>query len=422
MPGDPDSKNLSTLRKRAELSIKAQTVNTTEFSLEDARRLIHELQVYQIELELQNEDLRLTQLELELSRQKYIDLYEFSPVGLLTLDQHEQILETNHTFTAMLGTAQSDLLAHTLSDFIDRDSQDIYHFFFQGLRRTQQPQQCEIRFRSIRPNPLIVKLEGVALTQQEVDTHYRLAVVDITLQKQAEVQQAELTAERQRVKILADFIRDTSHDFRTPITNIITGLYLVGKTADKETQLKKIEEINGYLFYLTHVLDQLQQMAVLDSTIELAFQLESINPLVRDIIYRVQTRADTTQVTLTSQLEETLPKIHLSADKLERVLTNLLDNAFQFTPPGGTIRLMTQQEGNWVIIEVSDTGTGIDGAVLPHIFERFFKADQARSLQLGGAGLGLPMAKRIVELHHGIIEVTSTPGIKTAFRVKLPID
>ncbi len=103
MAEQQDGEKNSEIRKRAEQRLQERRINTADFSLDDAKSLIHELHVHQIELELQNEELRLTQLELEASRRKYADLYEFSPVGLLTLDSDESIQEANVTFVTMLG-------------------------------------------------------------------------------------------------------------------------------------------------------------------------------------------------------------------------------------------------------------------------------------------------------------------------------
>ena len=103
-------------------------------------------------------------------------------------------------------------------------------------------------------------------------------------------------------------------------------------------------------------------------------------------------------------------------------LLNLLNNAIQFTPPEGLISLTTQQQDHHVMVEVADNGIGIPANILPRIFERFFKADAARSIPTGGAGLGLSLAQRVVELHRGRLEVSSIPDVKTVFQISLPLN
>ncbi len=312
------------------------------------------------------------------------------------------------------------LLKRNLSEFIDRSTQDTYHFFYQALRSTQEPEQCEIILLLSNQQPLMVRLDGTVVIEAGAAISYRIAVSDITLQKQAESQRVELAAERQRTRVLADFVRDISHDLRTPITMISTGLYLIGKIVDKEKQLEKIKAVQEQLFYLVRVLDQLQQMAVLDSTTELALQLGNINHRVAEVLRMIKPQAELKQVKLIEQLQSGLPSLYFHADTLDQVLNILLNNALQFTRQEGVITVTTYQENTSIVVEVSDNGIGISADRLPHIFERFFKADESRHLR-SGAGLGLPMAKRIIELHHGSIEVSSIFGVKTAFRVKLPL-
>ncbi len=197
------SKN-SVLRKRAEQKLQEARINAVDFSLDDAKKLIHELHVHQIELELQNEELRVTQLALETSHRKYIDLYEFSPIGLLSLDQNERIQEANLTFVTMLGIDREKLIHRHLSDFIDRSVQDTYHFFYQALHRTQQPQQCEISFLPPNKSSLVVRLDGTILVQNDTHLIYRIAVSDISERRQSELEIKRLYTAEQVARTLAE--------------------------------------------------------------------------------------------------------------------------------------------------------------------------------------------------------------------------
>ncbi|TLD40083.1 MAG: Phosphate regulon sensor protein PhoR (SphS) [Candidatus Jettenia ecosi] len=105
---------------------------------------------------------------------------------------------------------------------------------------------------------------------------------------------------------------------------------------------------------------------------------------------------------------------------LRQLLTNLLDNAIKYTPKGGRIVLKIEPVNSSVLFEVSDTGIGIPKEHIPRIFERFYRVDPARSREMGGTGLGLPIVKHIVNLHHGLIKVESTPGIGSRFIITLP--
>jgi len=116
-----------------------------------------------------------------------------------------------------------------------------------------------------------------------------------------------------------------------------------------------------------------------------------------------------------------IPDIRMNREELKRAVRHLLDNALSYTPEYGSVTLATGIHGGQVYIEVRDTGIGITSGELPLIFERFYRADKARSAKTGGMGLGLPIARRIVEAHGGTITVESTPSEGSTFRILLPV-
>jgi len=107
--------------------------------------------------------------------------------------------------------------------------------------------------------------------------------------------------------------------------------------------------------------------------------------------------------------------------RLKQVVVNLLDNAIKYTPDGGTVSISVVQRNNNAVLEVGDSGIGISGADLPHIFDRFYRTDKARSRQMGGSGLGLSIARSICLAHDGHVSVESTEGKGTVFRVAIPV-
>src|SRR5205823_5398146 len=114
-------------------------------------------------------------------------------------------------------------------------------------------------------------------------------------------------------------------------------------------------------------------------------------------------------------------RVYGDADQLKQILVALLDNALKYTPNAGSIALSLTTTENHAIIKVSDTGIGILPADVPHIFERFYRADRARSRDRGGSGLGLAIVRSIVQEHQGTIDVESTPGKGSTFTLKLPM-
>jgi signal transduction histidine kinase len=116
-----------------------------------------------------------------------------------------------------------------------------------------------------------------------------------------------------------------------------------------------------------------------------------------------------------------LPACRIDAMKFSRAVLNLVQNAVNYTPTGGKIVLRSGVEDHQLVLSITDNGIGIDEQDLPHIFDRFYRADSARTSSTGGSGLGLPISKRIIEIHQGEITVESIPNHSTTFRIKLPL-
>jgi PAS domain S-box-containing protein len=245
--------------------------------------------------------------------------------------------------------------------------------------------------------------------------------MDMTERKRAEQQAIELGTQRARTKMLADFVRDASHDFRTPLSTINTSLYLLRRVTDREQQLQRINVIEQQAAQVARLVEGLLTMTRLDSEAIFNFQPQDLNRLARDVYMRMSPQAADKQLELVLDLANDLSLVPVDAVELGTALMNLVENAVQYTAPGGSVTLRTRAGRDCVLIEVSDTGIGIGDEDLPHIFERFYRADKARSAETGGVGLGLPIALKIVEAHKGRIEVETAPGDGSTFRLVLPV-
>ncbi len=192
MKKDKDKSNpMAELRKRAEERLqRLQQLGETpveELSSEEARRLIHELQTHQIELEMQNEDLRAAQIRLEDSRSRYSDLYDFAPLGYFTLDPNGIIVEVNLTGSGLLGEARRFLINRRLTQFIPREYQDAFYLHRRKTLDTKTLERCEIKLRRKDGPEFFAQLESIALEDQEGNvTQLRISVSDITERKASE--------------------------------------------------------------------------------------------------------------------------------------------------------------------------------------------------------------------------------------------
>ncbi len=244
---------------------------------------------------------------------------------------------------------------------------------------------------------------------------------DITEHKQLEAQSAELAAERERVKILRRFISDMSHDIRTPLSIINSSLYLLLKNTDPAKQQFHANKIEQQTLRLDRLLEELLQMERLDEEgNNYHFYLTDINALLTPIINEYEPIGSAKQITIAFVPDSQPCFAQIDTTEFSRAITNLLENAVTYTPPGGSITVRTSVQADQTIISIQDTGIGIPANDLPHIFERFYRADQARSTDTGGTGLGLPIAQRIIEGHGGTLEAESTNGQGSTFFIRLP--
>jgi two-component system phosphate regulon sensor histidine kinase PhoR len=244
---------------------------------------------------------------------------------------------------------------------------------------------------------------------------------DIADLKRTEKHQRELALERERVKVLHEFITNISHDLKTPLSIINTCLYVLERLTDPAAQKDKLETIKQQTALLTHFMEEILTSARLESSFIPRRDRVNLSHLLVGVEANLCPEAALKNLTVLKLMQDNVPDVPGDQVELERLLINLVHNAIRYTPPGGSITLKTFALTSHVVVEIADTGIGISQDDLPHIFEHFFRADTARSMEKAGTGLGLAIAKRIVEVHEGTIEVESTPGQGTTFRVSLPV-
>jgi PAS domain S-box-containing protein len=244
---------------------------------------------------------------------------------------------------------------------------------------------------------------------------------DITGYKTIERQALMTEVERARFTILQEFITSITHDLRTPLANINTSLYIVGRTTDAAKKAAHLDSIKNQVAHLDHIIQDILTIRRLDSTQEMASVPVKLNMLAETIQENMEESFRQKNITFQLSLAENLPDMHGDGQELYPAMLHLVHNALQYTPPEGTVTLRTYTQENQVIFEVQDTGIGISDTELPLIFERFYRADKARSMEKGGSGLGLAIVRKIVEMHGGTIEVNSTAGQGSTFRMALPL-
>jgi signal transduction histidine kinase len=214
-----------------------------------------------------------------------------------------------------------------------------------------------------------------------------------------------------------------SHDLRTPLASIRAMVEAIddGVVTDAETTQRYVRTVLGEVQRLSGLIDDLFELSRLDAGV-LSLQLEpgSLHDLVSDMMEALQVQAAEKGLRLQGAVDDNLPPVMMDAARVQRVLYNLIQNAIRHTPPDGTVVLEAREEPDAVRVDVVDSGEGVAPADLPHIFERFYRGEKSRVRAQGGAGLGLAIARGLVEAHGGRIWAQSAPGKGARFSFVLP--
>ncbi|MEM7124870.1 MAG: ATP-binding protein [Chloroflexota bacterium] len=213
---------------------------------------------------------------------------------------------------------------------------------------------------------------------------------------------------------------DIAHDLRTPLS-LILGYTEALHDGKLDGTPEMYETLHRQANHLSRLVDDLRVLSLADAG-ELLLKRQMIHPqqLLEQAVMAHQGKAAEKQITLSGEAGDALPEIDVDPERIMQVLSNLISNAVRHTNPDGTIHLQAQVHDNSVHLRVRDTGSGIAPQDMPGVFERFYRADRTRT-QEGASGLGLPIARSIVEAHGGTIDVASTLGVGTTFTVALPI-
>jgi signal transduction histidine kinase len=233
------------------------------------------------------------------------------------------------------------------------------------------------------------------------------------------------TAAKQREldALRRELVAWAGHDLRTPLASVqaIVEALADGMVDDAETRQRYLNTARRDIQNLSALIDDLFEMAQLDAGgLKLDLMRSSLTDLISDTLESFSELAARAGVHLEGSVSKDIDPVLMDVQRIGRVLDNLVGNALRHTPAGGTVALTAARSGGEVRVDVIDSGHGIAPEVLPHVFDRFYRGEQSRSRATGGAGLGLAIARGIVEAHGGQIGVESIPGDGSRFYFTLP--
>jgi signal transduction histidine kinase len=218
-----------------------------------------------------------------------------------------------------------------------------------------------------------------------------------------------------------NMVADVAHELRTPLSNIQGYLEAI-RDGMVEPDGAAIRSLNEETALLSRLVNELQELSLAEAgELKLVYQTEDVAGLVRQAVTSWQPQLTAEEISLSLEVPDDLAPVNIDWQRVNEVLHNILENAVAHTRKGGTIKIAASQKGKWVEVSVSDTGEGIPAEDLPHIFERFYRVDKSRARATGGSGLGLTIAKRLIEAHGGTIVVQSKLGEGSCFSFTLPV-
>jgi len=240
------------------------------------------------------------------------------------------------------------------------------------------------------------------------------------LRNELKFESHERTRMEELNKVKSRFFADISHEFKTPLTLIISPLKAIQKKLEKDENKNQVNMMLRNSERLLVLINQILALSKLESgTEKLKASKVNIVKFSKKITDNFQTYAEEQFITFEVDIPEEPISVYIERDKIEKVLINLISNAFKFTPEFGRINFKLEAEEKQVKVSISDTGIGISGEQLEHIFKRFYRVKS--KMKSSGTGIGLSLSKELVELHKGKIEVKSVEGRGTTFEVLLPL-
>lgn len=255
--------------------------------------------------------------------------------------------------------------------------------------------------------------EGDLSQRALVGARDEVGQVAVTFNQMAESLQ-RYAAERQNM------IADIAHELRTPLSVIQSNLeaMLDGVLPASPEELTSLHQET---LRLNRLISDLRILSLAEAG-QLRLEKQPVDPgaLVRQVGERLRLRAEEKHINLETDVANSLPQIQADPERLTQIITNLVDNALRYIPAGSRVTVAAGPASGGVELLVSDTGPGIPPEDLPHLFDRFWRAEKSRNRATGGSGLGLAIVKQLVEAHGGQIQVTSQVGVGTQFRIHLP--
>ena len=386
------------------------------------KSLCHELEVYQVELEMQNRELRDKQQELELARDKYADLYEFAPVGYLTLDDKGIIRNINLTATGLLKYTRSQLLGKPFSIFLTNgNSRDFFHAL-RAVMADDEEQDLEFLLMCKDQTNIYVRLQMAPPVNSK--TEIRVAMIDISEQKSAEVdarEHREALLHADRLSLLGELSSGIAHEVSQPIAAIaIYATMLVDMSKSERLADPELVEIAKQVTAQSEragsILNRVRSFSRRE---EPGLMRQNILDVISEATGFIEPLLKQNDVSTVVRKRGVIQNVKIDRVQIIQVLVNLLHNAIEAmrdTPlqQREIVIEVTMADNNYVVVAIQDNGVGIEQDARDQVFMPFY------TTRAKGLGLGLSLSYSIIQAHGGRMWTEPNNQQGTAFRFTLP--
>jgi PAS domain S-box-containing protein len=384
----------------------------------EAKRLLHELRLHQIELEAQNRELQRTQKSFAATRARLLDLYDFAPVGCLTLDNQGRILEANLTAAALVGVKREALLGEPISRFVPPEQRDVFALECRALGTSASPREWEMPMVTADKTAFAALLRAI---RTPLDERW-IAITDVSERKRAaeDLLRAKQAAAAATVA-KSEFLANMSHEIRTPINGVLGMLSLLLDSDLTEKQRHHVEIARGAGRGLLKVIDAILDLSNIEANnVELELSTFNLSGCLQGTIELLAIRAAEKGGTVAARVDGMVPRLVVGDEgRLRQILVNLIGNALKFSARGSAALNVNVDSGDerttTLRFAVRDDGPGLAAAQMARIFEPFVQADGSSTREFGGTGLGLSISKQLVHLMGGTIGVQSAAGRGSTF-------
>ncbi len=330
--------------------------------------------------------------------------------GVLVVDKEGVMALLNPAVTRFLSVSAEEALGKAIDDVpLEKLSETVKEVLEKGENLSGVSQEILLQKDG---RDVFLRCHAVPVTDEDKSLLGCVAVLqDITQLKELE-------------RMKADFVAMVTHELRAPVAAIEQQLTVILKGLAGEINERQAKMLGRAKERAKGLLDLVRDLLDL-SKIEAGMQAQYMEPVeIGDMLSRVvelmRSQAEQKGLTLEFEIEKTLPVINADPPNIEGVFTNLISNAIKYTPEGGLVQVTCKREGEYIRIDVKDTGIGISEKALPRIFERFYRVKTEKTRQIVGTGLGLSIVKQVVDAHLGTIDVKSVENQGTSFTVRLP--